>query len=231
MKLRSILAASAALGMTIGGLPVIKMSPNGNVEFSIGSAAYAKGKKGQRIWMPAASREEIVATFLRGDEPCVGSMRNHTCYNYDPVMQTLNIQHVSRPEGWTKNVVVNTTVVLDGNSVVVRDEVGKPLLVFQSASESTNATSTWGSALANILPAAFNGVGAAGVQAAFSPCGGNKCGGGTPVVNVVNATAAAGASSNSAASSAYTGGAGTCSTCTAPSTHTQDGPGSAPAGN
>ena len=231
MKLRSILAASAALGMTIGGLPVIKMSPNGNVEFSIGSAAYAKGKKGQRIWMPAASREEIVATFLRGDEPCVGSMRNHTCYNYDPVMQTLNIQHVSRPEGWTKNVVVNTVVILDGNSVVVRDEAGKPLLVFQSASESTNATSTWGSALANILPAAFNGVGAAGVQAAFPACGrGSGCGGGPQVVNLVNTSAAAGASSS--LNAVLSGGGCATGTCGyQPSTHTQDGPGSAPAGN
>lgn len=214
MKIRTLLAATAAVALTFGGMPIVKMSPSGGMEFTTNSsAAYAKGNKGERIWMTGASREEIVAAFLRGDEPCVGSKQNHTCYNYDPVLQSLHIQQVSRPEGLNKNVTTNRDVVLDGSNVVMRTENGTPVLMFQVASEQQNAAAVWNTALANVPAAAFNGVGAAAIQAAFPSCGGNGCGG-SGVINVVTASSGSIANAAAAIETTNAGGTGPCTTCT-----------------
>jgi hypothetical protein len=214
MKFR-LLAVFAAFAMMLGLAPSIKVSPTGGIEVtSLTSAAYAKGDKGSRLWMTGATREDVVAAALRGDEPCYGSSKNHTCYSYDPVLQMFHIQKVSRPDGLNKNIVENMDVVLDGQNVVVRRD-GVPMILFQVASEQQNAAAIWNTALANMLPAAVNGMGAAGIQALAS-CHGS-CGG-PQVVNVVGASATNTAVSTSALNAALSGGAGGCTSCGAPVT-------------
>lgn len=212
MKIRSVLAAFAAFAMMLGGMPSIKMSSSGGIEsISLTPAAYAKGKKGERIWMDAgSSQEDIMAVINAGNEACVGAGKLYTCYTKDTLANQLLGQQVSRVDGLGKNVGITSIIALAPDGTILRDEHGAAVVTFRTASEQQNAAAVWNTGLANIPAAAFNGVGAAAVQAAFPACrGGSGCGGSTGVTTIVNA----GAVSNSALSAAISGGSGSCSTC------------------
>lgn len=217
MKIR-LLAALAAFVMMLGLAPSISSSPTGGLQFtSMTSAAYAaEGKWGERVKLRGASLAQVVDLFLAGDEPCVGSKQNHTCYSYDPFMNSLHIQRVSRPDGVNKNIVSNMDVVLEqkkeGDKLILTFKVtqeGLPMILFQSTSEQQNAAAIWTTAVGNMLPALTNGMGAAGVQAIANPCGNGRCNQQPGVINVVTANAG-----SSALSSLTSNGA--CTTCAVP---------------
>ena len=218
-----LLAASAAVAMGLGLAPSIQTSPDGGVEITtMTSAAQAdKGHKGDRVWVTASSLEDaatqIKGILSRGDEACIGSSRNHTCYSFDPMVMTLHRQQVSRPIGANKNVVTNSDIAYQDGYVVMRTEGGAPVVLFQVASENANWQSTMQQMVGNLLPAALNGVGAAGVQAAFSPCGGGRCGG-QGVVNVVTANSGSVAQSNAALNAVLSGSGCGTGACTPPPT-------------
>ena len=203
--LRSILAAFAAMAMLVGS-------------FSSTPAFADRGKPAERVWMSGSSLEAITAELQAGSEVCVGTKKNHACSRINPFTSEALIQDVSRPIGANKNVVVNTIVALTPEGVVLRSEAGVVLARFQVGSENANWQATMQQMVGNILPAAFNGVGAATVQAIANPCGSGNCGGGGPTAIAISDAAA-----QSIANTLVQGAAGCGSSpCVAPSTHPRD---------
>ena len=207
MKFRSILAATAAFAIVVGG-------------FS--SPAFAdRGKPAQRVWMSGNSLDSILTELRSGSEVCVGSKKNHACSRINPFTGEALIQDVSRPIGANKNVVVNTIVALSSDGVVLRNEAGIVLARFQVGSENANWQSTIQGMVGNLLPAMANGLGAAVVQAVANPCNGGSCGGGGATAISISDSAA-----QSIANVLVQGAAGGCGStpCTTPLApgHTQN---------
>lgn len=94
--------------------------------------------------------------------------------------------------------------------------------LFAELATTTNGNATFGRAAASILPAATNGIGAAVVNTAFSPCRNGGCGsGGNTVVNMVDGAEALAVNTATAASASESNVAtsfGSCATgiCGAP---------------
>ena len=183
------------------------------------SPAFAKENgRGKEVWMSGSSAEEITAELQRGNIVCVGAKKPlGTCMSLNTYFQEVTVQTISRPPGANKNVVVVTIASVGSDGGVVRNEGGVIVARFQVASENANWQATMQQMVGNILPAALNGVGAAGVQAAFPACGGNRCGG-QGVINVVTANSGSVAQSNAALNAVLSGSGCGTGACTPPPT-------------
>ena len=199
MKFRFVLAAVAAFAMLFG------------LVTNTTSAAFAKDNgKGRTVWMSGGSGEEILTRLQTGETVCVGNKKPlGTCMSLNGYLGEVTIQTISRPPGLNKNVTIITIAAVSPTGTIVRNDAGVILARFQVGSEQQNAAAIWTTAIANILPAAMNGIGAAGIQAAFPACGRGGCGGGGSVAYAIS-----GSEANAVLQGAFGGGCstGTCAT-------------------
>lgn len=171
-----------------------------------------EGRKSQRVWNP----KDPASVLLAGDEVCTGSKQQHTCAILVPLTQEINLQSVSRPEGFNQNIVTNRIVAADETGLFRRgEEAGQFMAVVMDIRSSANAASVWNQGLSQV-PAAFtNGMGASALQTFFGPCANGQCqgGGGSSVAYAISNSEAM------ALVEASLGGCGTGTTCpnTAPS--------------
>ena len=194
----------------------------------VASAATAMLMVSPLVATPAFARDnsawnaptaDAQASLIAGMSTCFGDQKKkmHTvCSVYDSVNRLMATLVTMRGPGVIKNLSTIIISPTDENGNVLRDESGRPIVLAAHVAEQTGGKAILAQGLATLPSAIFNGVAAAGINAAFPACGSN-CGQGPGVINLVSAVS--GSNSNAAANvQAALGGGGTCPTgnCPAP---------------